>query len=113
MPGDDRGMGGAYLFTYDASTGSWTGATLESLLHHIGGQLHVTMGAVLAGAEEVVIRECNCPFPGAVEKTSLPCRLEANFIASVLGQEARRVSYIPEGHAACTYTFPLGPADPS
>lgn len=60
--------------------------------------------------EEVVIRECNCPFPEAVRATRLPCRLEARFFERVLRDEIRRVSYIPEGHAACTYTFP-GPGE--
>lgn len=55
----------------------------------------------------VVIRECNCPFPEAVKRTRLPCRLEADFYAQIFGQPAERVTYIPDGFAACTYEFAL------
>lgn len=53
----------------------------------------------------VVIRECNCPFPESVKQTRLPCRLEAEFLASALDRPLARVTYIPDGHDACTYTF--------
>jgi predicted ArsR family transcriptional regulator len=53
----------------------------------------------------LVIRECNCPFPEAVRHTRIPCRLEAEFFAHLLGAPISRVSYIPEGHPACTYEF--------
>lgn len=55
--------------------------------------------------ESVVIRECNCPFPESVKQTRLPCRLEAKFLASALDRSLSRVTYIPDGHDACTYTF--------
>lgn len=55
----------------------------------------------------VVIRECNCPFPEAVKRTRLPCRLEADFYAQLFGRPAERVTYIPDGFAACTYEFAL------
>ena len=51
------------------------------------------------------LRECNCPFPEAVKHTRLPCRLEAQFLAKVFGQPVGRVSYIPDGSAACSYEF--------
>lgn len=51
----------------------------------------------------VVVRECNCPFPEAVKRTRLPCKLEAKFIADVLRAPLDRVSYIPDGAPACTY----------
>jgi predicted ArsR family transcriptional regulator len=60
----------------------------------------------------VVIRECNCPFPESVKQTRLPCRLEADFLASALGQDLTRVEYIPDGHDACTYTFADASASP-
>lgn len=55
--------------------------------------------------ETVTIRECNCPLSRAVEATRLPCRLEADFLERVIGCELTRVTYIPEGHPACTYEF--------
>jgi predicted ArsR family transcriptional regulator len=53
----------------------------------------------------LVVRECNCPFPEAVRRTRLPCRLEAEFLSDVLNRPVGRVSYIPDGAAACTYEF--------
>lgn len=73
---------------------------LEQILHEQG-----FMPEVQATDEEIVVRECNCPFPEAVKQTRVPCRLEAQFIEQVLQSEARRVSYIPEGSTACTYAF--------
>lgn len=57
------------------------------------------------GDGEITIRECNCPLAEAVESTRLPCRLEAEFLEMVVGQPLERVSYIPDGHDACTYAF--------
>lgn len=82
-------------------------AVLEQILKEQG-----FMPAIDASAEEIVIRECNCPFPEAVKKTRLPCRLEARFFEQVLQRTARRVSYIPDGHAACTYAFARRPDEP-
>lgn len=49
------------------------------------------------------VRECNCPFPEIVPETRLPCRLEAEFYEKVFDTVLERVSYIPDGHPACTY----------
>ncbi len=54
----------------------------------------------------LVIRECNCPFPEAVKRTRLPCRLEARFFEEVFDDRVSRVTYIPDGFPACTYEFP-------
>lgn len=59
-------------------------------IHHNGG---------------VTIRECNCPFPEAVRRTRLPCRLEATFYERLFDDPIQRVTYIPDGFAACTYEF--------
>ena len=53
----------------------------------------------------VTIRECNCPFPEAVKRTRLPCRLEAEFFERLFDAPPERVTYIPDGAAACTYAF--------
>lgn len=77
---------------------------LEVLRRALGEQGF--MPEIDAKDDEVIIRECNCPFPEAIKATRLPCRLEARFFEQVLRQEARRVSYMPEGHAACAYVMP-------
>ena len=63
----------------------------------------------------LVVRECNCPFSEAVEKTRLPCRLEAAFYEALFDCRIERVSYIPDGHPACICEFPdrEGPAAPN
>ena len=53
----------------------------------------------------VEIRECNCPLRGSVKSTRLPCRLEAEFLEEIVGQELTRAEYIPDGHNACIYQF--------
>ncbi len=58
-----------------------------------------------ADEDGLSIRECNCPFPEAVKKTRLPCRLEGEFFESLFDREATRVTYIPDGEPACTYEF--------
>lgn len=57
------------------------------------------------------VEACNCPFPAAVRKTSLPCQLEIGFYEEVLDAEVERVSYIPDGDPACTYRIRVGSAD--
>lgn len=55
--------------------------------------------------DQITVRECNCPFSEAVRATRLPCQLEARFYEEVFKTTMERVSYIPDGHAACTYEF--------
>jgi predicted ArsR family transcriptional regulator len=59
---------------------------------------------------KVTLRECNCPLSAGVDATRLPCRLESAFLEHVIGHELTRVTYIPDGHPACTYEFSIGPA---
>ncbi len=61
------------------------------------------MPEVVIQDDEVMIRECNCPFPEAVKHTRLPCRLEAEFFEEVFDASIGRLAYIPEGSPACTY----------
>jgi len=53
----------------------------------------------------ITIRECNCPFPESVKQTKIPCRLEHAFFENLFETDLERVSYIPEGNPACTYTL--------
>jgi predicted ArsR family transcriptional regulator len=53
----------------------------------------------------ITIQECNCPFPESVKETKIPCRLERAFFEEVFETTLDRVSYIPEGNSACTYTL--------
>jgi predicted ArsR family transcriptional regulator len=58
--------------------------------------------------ERVTVRECNCPFPESVKQTKIPCRLEREFFEAIFEAELDRVTYIPEGHSACTYEVDRG-----
>lgn len=71
---------------------------LEELLREQG-----FMPEIEQGEDGLVIRECNCPFPEAVRRTRLPCKLEARFFERVLDKRTTRVSHIPDGSPACTY----------
>lgn len=53
----------------------------------------------------VTLRQCNCPLSEAVDSTRLPCRLEAALLQELLDRPLTRVSYIPDGHPVCSYSF--------
>lgn len=54
-------------------------------------------------AEGPMLRLCHCPVRGLVEVSMVPCRAEVGFVTELLGEKLTRVSYIPSGHAACSY----------
>ena len=54
---------------------------------------------------DVTICESHCPFSETVKATGIPCRLEAEFMESIVGAEPHRVTFRPDGASACTYTF--------
>jgi predicted ArsR family transcriptional regulator len=54
-------------------------------------------------AEGPMLRLCHCPVRELVEVTMVPCRAEVGFVTELLGEKLTRVSYIPSGHAACSY----------
>ncbi|HSJ23722.1 MAG TPA: hypothetical protein VK929_03490 [Longimicrobiales bacterium] len=49
------------------------------------------------------VRLCHCPIRDLVAVTRLPCRLEQDFVAELMGEELTRVSYMPAGDISCTY----------
>jgi len=59
---------------------------------------------------QVTVRECNCPFPESVRQTDAPCRLEEEFYETIFESLLHRVSYIPDGEAACVYEIEVDPA---
>ncbi|HSE27921.1 MAG TPA: helix-turn-helix domain-containing protein [Gemmatimonadales bacterium] len=50
-----------------------------------------------------VLRLCHCPVRDLVDATRIPCRLELAFVGEMLGAGLQRLSYIPDGDAACRY----------
>lgn len=67
------------------------------------------MPEIVVSEQGVEIRECNCPFAETIRHTRLPCYLEARFFEQLLGREAVRVAYIPDGSPACSYAFDSPP----
>ena len=59
---------------------------------------------------QVTVRECNCPFPESVKHTDAPCRLEEQFYETLFETALDRISYIPDGSAACTYEIEVDSA---
>lgn len=57
--------------------------------------------------DQLLIKECNCPFSNTVANTSYPCRLEKEFFSNLLGKDPDRLSYIPDGEASCSYLFDI------
>lgn len=53
--------------------------------------------------ENLIVRECNCPFREVVKETTLPCKLEAVFYQKLFEKPVERTSYIADGDYACTY----------
>lgn len=61
------------------------------------------MAEVGEAGGEVGLRLCHCPLRELVAVTRLPCRLEQDFVAELLGADLSRTSYIPAGDASCSY----------
>jgi predicted ArsR family transcriptional regulator len=49
------------------------------------------------------LRLCHCPIRELVGVTKLPCRVEQEFVAELVGSRPQRLSYIPSGDASCSY----------
>ena len=57
------------------------------------------------GSETITVRECNCPLPAAARASRVPCRLEVEFLAKVLGARPRSVSIARTRDGACDFEF--------
>ncbi len=51
------------------------------------------------------LRLCHCPVRALVDVTQVPCRAESGLLRELLGDEPARVSFMPEGDAACAYVM--------
>jgi predicted ArsR family transcriptional regulator len=51
------------------------------------------------------ILECNCPFPSAVRATREPCRLEAEFLAEIVGARPSRVEIARSEAERCCFEW--------
>lgn len=62
------------------------------------------MAVVEGDGAQPRLRLCNCPLRELVEVSSVPCRAEVGFVRELIGDDLTRVSYIPAGDAACSYS---------
>ncbi len=54
-----------------------------------------------------LLRLGHCPLHNLVTLTQQPCRSELAFVRELLGSDTARISHIPDGASACTYS--VGP----
>lgn len=53
--------------------------------------------------DNIIIKECNCPFSEVIKETRLPCQLEAKFYERLFNKPVKRTTFIAEGDHSCTY----------
>lgn len=60
----------------------------------------------------IFLRQCTCPYPKVARRYSAVCALEVDFVQRMTGSDARLVSSLLRGDAACTYRIrpPTEPA---
>lgn len=61
------------------------------------------MAVVEDQGSECQLRLCHCPIRDLIHATGIPCLAESGFLTELLGEQATRVSYIPDGAPSCTY----------
>lgn len=49
------------------------------------------------------LRLCHCPVRDMVAATHVPCRAEISLLRDLLGEDPKRVSFIPDGAESCSY----------
>lgn len=49
------------------------------------------------------LRLCHCPVRDMVAATHVPCRAEISLLRDLLGEDPKRVSFIPDGADSCSY----------
>jgi predicted ArsR family transcriptional regulator len=61
------------------------------------------------GSQIVNVRECNCPLPAAARASRIPCQLEIDFLARVIGAPPRSISIASSRKDACSFEFAVSP----
>jgi predicted ArsR family transcriptional regulator len=67
------------------------------------------MASVEQAADGPRLRLSHCPVRALVAVSMVPCRAEVGLITELLGEKLTRVSYIPSGHATCSYRLAARP----
>jgi predicted ArsR family transcriptional regulator len=53
--------------------------------------------------DDLLIRQCSCPYPNVARKHSAVCALEVDFVRRMTGGDARLASSLLRGDECCTY----------
>lgn len=53
--------------------------------------------------DDLLIRQCSCPYPNVAKKHSAVCALEVDFVRRMTGGDARLASSLLRGDSCCTY----------
>jgi predicted ArsR family transcriptional regulator len=65
-----------------------------------------SMGCVMETGrrgDDLLLRQCSCPYPKVARKHSAVCALEVEFVRQMTGADARLASSLLRGDEACTY----------
>lgn len=83
---------------------------LETLLAHSEFMPRIERRS-RAGRKLVVVHECNCPLPAAVRATRIPCQLETQFLAEVVGGTPVATSIAAHRGETCRFELRVEPGD--
>jgi predicted ArsR family transcriptional regulator len=81
------------------------GLSLEERVEAAAGALRELGCAVetCRRGDDLLIRQCSCPYPNVARKHSAVCALEVDFVRRLTGGDARLASSLLRGDDACTY----------
>ena len=63
------------------------------------------MAEIESTATGSCLRLCHCPLREVVAVSHLPCRAEMALVEELLGEPLQRLSFMPDGASACTYSI--------
>jgi len=88
------------------------GLSVSERVEAVGQLMRDQGGAATAEQRDGVyyLHECTCPYPAVAQRNSAICALEVDLVRRLTGTDARLVSSLLRGDAACVYRLrPLEP----
>jgi predicted ArsR family transcriptional regulator len=77
---------------------------LNTIVEYLNDQGYVARWEKNAEGE-FVLHTCNCPYERVAQAHSEICKMDANFVAQLVGVSAERKSHIAMGDASCSYVL--------
>lgn len=56
-------------------------------------------------AGDYLLHTCNCPYERVAQKHSELCKMDASFVAQLIGQPTQRMSHMVSGDDSCSFRF--------